>query len=188
MEGRRSRDARVEISTPRYRGIRQRKWGTWVSEIREPGQKTRIWLGSYEKPEMAAVAYDVAALHLRGRGAQLNFPEMEDSLPRPASSRAEDVQAAAREAALLFSGPVKCSDIVSCGSITSDGGFGPVRVGLSPSQIQAINEAPLDSPKMWTEYLAESLLTGEPMAMENDIGVGYSEWEELQQESIWGYY
>jgi hypothetical protein len=98
------------------------------------------------------------------------------------------VQAAAREAALLFSGPVKCSDIVSCGSITSDGGIGPVRVGLSPSQIQAINEAPLDSPKMWTEYLAESLLTGEPMAMENEIGVGYSEWEEIQQESIWGYY
>ncbi|KAF9685236.1 hypothetical protein SADUNF_Sadunf03G0033800 [Salix dunnii] len=183
-----SRDAHAEVSTPRYRGIRQRKWGTWVSEIREPGQKTRIWLGSYEKPEMAAVAYDVATLHLRGRGVKLNFPEMEDSLPRPASSRTEDVQAAAREAAFLFNRPVKCSDIVSWGSISSDVGFGPARVGLSTSQIQAINEAPLNSPKMWTEHLSESLLMGEPMAMENDIGVGCSEWEGIQQDSIWGYY
>jgi hypothetical protein len=111
---------------------------------------------------------------------------MVDILPQPASSSAEDVQMAAQEAALLFRRPMKCSEAVS-GDSSVGGGLGPVRVGLSPSQIQAINEAPLDSPKMWME-LAGALLLEEPMIMSDDIDVAYrDEWGEMQHDSIWDY-
>ncbi|XP_062176140.1 dehydration-responsive element-binding protein 2A-like [Alnus glutinosa] len=63
-----------ENSKCKYRGVRQRTWGKWVVEIRQPNGGKRMWLGTFANSLEAALAYDKAARTMYGSYARLNFP------------------------------------------------------------------------------------------------------------------
>lgn len=100
------RDARAlpEEDRPKkgrqFKGIRMRKWGKWVSEIRMPKSHEKIWLGSYNTAEQAARAYDAAVYCLRGPAAKLNFPETVPGIPSASSLSRQQIQHAAARYAL----------------------------------------------------------------------------------------
>ncbi|KAJ6985941.1 dehydration-responsive element-binding protein 3-like [Populus alba x Populus x berolinensis] len=91
-----------ETRHPVYRGVRRRNGNKWVCEVREPNKKSRIWVGTFKSPEMAARAHDVAALALKGELAALNFLDSALILPRAKSSSARDIQRAALAATEVF--------------------------------------------------------------------------------------
>ncbi|KAL6222088.1 hypothetical protein ACLB2K_005480 [Fragaria x ananassa] len=79
----------------KYKGVRKRKWGKWVSEIRLPNSRERIWLGSYDTPEKAARAFDAALYCLRGRTAKFNFPDNPPEISGGRSLSPAEIQAEA---------------------------------------------------------------------------------------------
>ncbi|XP_075509091.1 ethylene-responsive transcription factor ERF017-like [Primulina tabacum] len=92
------RSSAASSSSCKYKGVRRRKWGKYVSEIRLPNSRERIWLGSYDTAEKAARAFDAALFCLRGRKAKFNFPDNPPEIPNGGSLSPGAIQ----DAAALF--------------------------------------------------------------------------------------
>ncbi|CAI9772516.1 unnamed protein product [Fraxinus pennsylvanica] len=162
---------------PMYRGIRSRS-GKWVSEIREPRKTTRIWLGTYPTPEMAAAAYDVAALALKGNDTILNFPYNISSYQVPVSPSASDIQRAAASAAELMNPettkevavdePGNVIDSANAQIVTSGNDF-------------IDEEALFDMPNLLVD-MAEGMLLSPPRMLSDDSSGS------LNTESLWSYF
>ncbi|KAI9072549.1 hypothetical protein K1719_045508 [Acacia pycnantha] len=86
-----ARMARRKQSLPdgkKFRGVRQRLWGRWAAEIRDPILGARKWLGTFDTAEEAALVYDIEAIRLRGADAQTNLikpPDKHESIMLPSS-------------------------------------------------------------------------------------------------------
>jgi len=106
-----------------FKGIRKRKWGSWVSEIRMPRSRQKLWLGSYATAEQAARAYDAAVYCLRGPDAKLNFPDSIPCIPSASSLSRHQIQLAAARHATMDQLP-----------------------SSAPKDIDNYNKAPEDSP------------------------------------------
>ncbi|KAJ0043581.1 hypothetical protein Pint_17377 [Pistacia integerrima] len=160
---------------PTYRGIRSRS-GKWVSEIREPRKSTRIWLGTYPTPEMAATAYDVAALALKGPDTPLNFPNMILSYPIPPSTSASDIRAAASQAAAAKKEKPDTESTLDPGPTEST-------TCMAPGQDFVDEEDLLNMPNLLVD-MAEGMLVSPPRINppSSDDSPGNSDGE-----SLWSY-
>ncbi|KAE8681000.1 ERF017 protein [Hibiscus syriacus] len=122
----------TERSSSRFKGARMRKWGKWVSEIRLPNSRERIWLGSYNTAEKAARAFDAALFCLRGRSAKFNFPDNPPDIAGGRSLTTSEIQAVAARFA-NSEPPMTHSEQYNCGFQTE-----------SPSSSVSIETARLD--------------------------------------------
>lgn len=124
-----------------------RSWGKWVSEIRLPNSREKVWLGSYSTPEEAARAYDAAFISLRGPSSSLNFPQQ----PPPIASRCRSTRCLQATAAYAASLPTPSStpststssiDIhahdyyCNCNSDTLDARFQLINLATTPTLLE----------------------------------------------------
>ncbi|KAH9305917.1 hypothetical protein KI387_010321, partial [Taxus chinensis] len=120
-----------------FKGVRLRKWGKWVSEVRMPKCRDKIWLGSFHTAEQAARAYDAAVYCLRGSSAKLNFPYCIPVIPSASSLSRHQIQLVATKYALLQIPSITIDNTNNSSSVNKE--------ALSPSSSSFLSEVEASS-------------------------------------------